>query len=119
MGIKGKDFVMLCGDTTAVQQIITIKHDEDKLKEIDEHKIMALAGDPGDRVQFSEFIMANVRLYALRNGQQLSTDAVANYTRGELATALRKVRIQGSALQEPQPSADTYTIGTTCRKPTK
>jgi 20S proteasome subunit beta 4 len=91
MGIKGKDFVMLCGDTTAVQQIITIKHDEDKLRQIDSHKIMALAGDPGDRVQFSEYIMANVRLYALRNGQQLTTDAVANYTRGELATALRKV----------------------------
>ena len=91
MGIKGKDFVMICGDTTAVQQIITIKHDEDKLREIDSHKIMALAGEPGDRVQFSEYIMANVRLYALRNGQQLTTDAVANYTRGELATALRKV----------------------------
>ena len=91
MGIKGKDFVMICGDTTAVQQIITIKHDEDKLREVDSHKIMALAGEPGDRVQFSEYIMANVRLYSLRNGQQLTTDAVANYTRGELATALRKV----------------------------
>ena len=97
MGIKGKDFVMLCGDTTAVQQIITIKHDEDKLKEVDRHKMMALAGDPGDRVQFSEFIMANVRLYSLRNGQQLSTDAVANYTRGELATALRKVGAESCA----------------------
>ena len=99
MGIKGKDFVMLCGDTTAVQQIITIKHDEDKLRQIDSHKIMALAGDPGDRVQFSEYIMANVRLYALRNGQQLTTDAVANYTRGELATALRKVTCVRSNLQ--------------------
>lgn len=91
MGVKGKDFVMICGDTTAVQQIITIKHDEDKLRQVDSHKIMALAGEPGDRVQFSEYIMANVRLYSLRNGQQLTTDAVANYTRGELATALRKV----------------------------
>lgn len=91
MGIKGKDFIMLCGDTTAVQQIITIKHDEDKLRPVDSHKIMALAGEPGDRVQFSEFIIANARLYALRNGQRLSTSAVANYTRSELATALRKV----------------------------
>ncbi|KAL3157444.1 hypothetical protein ABBQ32_011915 [Trebouxia sp. C0010 RCD-2024] len=98
MGIKGKDFVMICGDTTAVQQIITIKHDEDKLREVDSHKIMALAGEPGDRVQFSEYIMANVRLYALRNGQQLTTDAVANYTRGELATALRKKPYQVNIL---------------------
>lgn len=45
----------------------------------------------GDRVNFVEYISANVRLYALRNGAQLSTKAVANFTRSELATALRKV----------------------------
>ncbi len=28
MGIRGKDFIMIVSDTTAVQQIITIKHDE-------------------------------------------------------------------------------------------
>lgn len=28
MGVRGKDFVMVVSDTTAVQQIITIKHDE-------------------------------------------------------------------------------------------
>ena len=38
----------------------------------------------------SEFIIANVKLYALRNGTQLSTKSVAHYTRSELATALRK-----------------------------
>ena len=48
------------------------------------------AGEPGDRVHFSEFILANVRLYALRNDKKLSTRAVANFTRNELATALRK-----------------------------
>ena len=126
MGIKGKDFVVVVGDTSATQQIITIKHDEDKLVPIDSHKLMCLsgtsqfistmllgkadssrkpghmlllngvslampAGEPGDRVQFSEFIMANVRLYALRHDKALSTHAVAHFTRSELATALRKV----------------------------
>ena len=43
-------------------------------------------------MQFSEYIIANVRLYALRNDFPLSTPAVANFTRGELATALRKVQ---------------------------
>ena len=43
-------------------------------------------------MQFSEFIIANVRLYALRDDFPLSTPAVANFTRNELATALRKVR---------------------------
>ncbi len=54
-----------------------------------------LAGEPGDRVQFSEFIMANSRLYALRHERALTTKAVANFTRSELATALRKVGLLG------------------------
>ena len=90
-GIKGDGFVLLCSDTAATQQIITIKHDEDKLVEVDEGRIlMGVSGEPGDRVQFSEYISANVRLSALRNETRLSTAAVAHYARGELATALRK-----------------------------
>ena len=39
---------------------------------------------------FSGYIAANLRLYSLRNGgMKLSTHAAANYTRGELAKALR------------------------------
>ncbi|KAG7669992.1 hypothetical protein Ndes2526B_g06367 [Nannochloris sp. 'desiccata'] len=89
-GIRGKDFVMVCSDTTAVQSIVTMKLDEDKLVPIDSHKLFALSGEAGDRVNFSEYIIANARLYALRNDVSLSTKAVANMTRQELATALRK-----------------------------
>jgi len=89
-GIKGDGFVLLCSDTAATQQIITIKHDEDKLIEVDDRILMGISGEPGDRVQFSEYVSANVRLSALRNETRLSTSAVAHYARGELATALRK-----------------------------
>ena len=82
--------MLVCSDTTAVQSIVTMKQDEDKVVPIDSHKVFALSGEAGDRVNFSEFVIANVRLYALRNGVNLSTKAVANFTRGELATALRK-----------------------------
>jgi hypothetical protein len=92
VGIGGKGFSMLCGDTAAVQQIITIKNDEQKLVPIDSHKLFALAGEAGDRVQFTELIIANVKLYSLRNGQHLSTHAVANFTREQIAKAARKVR---------------------------
>lgn len=92
VGIRGKDFVMVCTDTSAVHSIITIKQDEDKIVPIDSHKVFCLSGEAGDRVQFSDFIIANVKLYALRNSTSLSTKSVAHYTRGELATALRKVR---------------------------
>lgn len=81
---------MLCSDTSATQSIVTIKVDEDKLVPIDDHKMFALSGEAGDRVNFSDYIIANVKLYALRNGISLSTKAVANFTRNELATALRK-----------------------------
>ena len=50
MGIKGKDFVIVAGDTSATQQIITIKHDEDKLVPIDSHKLMCLSGAPSGTV---------------------------------------------------------------------
>lgn len=90
MGIKGKDFVLVCTDTSAVHSIITIKQDEDKIIPVDSHKVFCIAGEAGDRVQFSDYIIANVKLYGLRNSTGLSTRSVANYTRGELATALRK-----------------------------
>jgi len=90
MGLKGKDFVVVCSDTVAAQSIIRMKADEDKIVKIDEHKVFALSGEPGDRVQFTELMIANIRLYALSNEQTLSTHAVANFTRQQLATALRK-----------------------------
>ena len=50
------------------------------------------------RVQFTEYIQKNVALYQFRNGIPLTTSAAANFTRGELATALRKVSILISLL---------------------
>eukprot|EP01025_Chloroclados_australasicus_P014474 TRINITY_DN16793_c0_g1_i6.p1 TRINITY_DN16793_c0_g1~~TRINITY_DN16793_c0_g1_i6.p1 ORF type:complete len:194 (-),score=28.17 TRINITY_DN16793_c0_g1_i6:208-789(-) len=90
VGIRGKDFSMLCCDTRAVQQIITIKNDEEKLVPVDTHKLFAISGEAGDRVHFAEYVIANTKLYALRHGQQLSTHAVAHFTRQQLAQALRK-----------------------------
>ena len=45
------------------------------------------------RAQFTEYIQKNVALYQFRNGIPLTTAAAANFTRGELATALRKVML--------------------------
>lgn len=35
--------------------------DEDKLVPVDSHKLFAISGEAGDRVNFSEYIIANVR----------------------------------------------------------
>eukprot|EP00210_Caulerpa_lentillifera_P004037 g3852.t1 len=98
MGLRGRDFTLVCCDTSAVTQIITIKDDEDKILPIDSHKVMALAGEAGDRMNFAQFIIANIRLYELRNATPLSTKAVANFTRMELATSLREAPYMANLL---------------------
>ncbi len=49
MGIKGKDFVMVCTSSTAVQQIITMKHDEDKILPLDTHSLLVRLKDRSAR----------------------------------------------------------------------
>lgn len=44
----------------------------------------------GDSIHFGEFIKANLHLYKYRNGRSLDTHAIGNFTRSELATALRR-----------------------------
>ncbi|PVD23493.1 hypothetical protein C0Q70_16765 [Pomacea canaliculata] len=51
--------------------------------------LMAVAGEPGDTVQFAEYIAKNIQLYKMRNGYELSPYAAANFTRRNLADALR------------------------------
>jgi 20S proteasome subunit beta 4 len=89
-GFSGKDFVLVAADTATARSIVLLKNDEDKIVKIDSHKVFATSGDAGDRVQFCEFIKKNLDLYYYRNDLTLSTRAVANFTRKELAEALRQ-----------------------------
>lgn len=89
IGICGKDFVLIGSDMTQIRSIVVLKSDEEKIVELDSHKIMSLSGPNGDRVAFSEYIKKNIALYMLRNEMSLSTHAAANFTRKELANALR------------------------------
>ena len=41
------------------------------------------------KVQFAEYIQANIQLYSMRNDTDLGPSAVANFVRGELAKSLR------------------------------
>ncbi|KAG8499762.1 hypothetical protein CXB51_006540 [Gossypium anomalum] len=89
-GLVGNDFAIVAADTSAVHSILVHKSNEDKIMILDSHKLIAASGESGDRVQFTEYIQKNVALYQFRNGIPLTTAAAANFTRGELATALRK-----------------------------
>ncbi len=61
-----------------------------QIRAIDSHKLIAAAGPPADCVQFVEYIQRNVALNEFRTNLKSSTNAVASYTRSQLATALRK-----------------------------
>ncbi|KAL4200230.1 hypothetical protein AMTRI_Chr03g55320 [Amborella trichopoda] len=89
-GLVGDGFTLIAADTSAVHSILVHKQNEDKIMILDSHKLMGASGESGDRVQFTEYIQKNVHLYQFRNGIPLTTPSTANFTRGELATALRK-----------------------------
>jgi 20S proteasome subunit beta 4 len=85
-----------------------LKATDDKTRALNTHTLMTYSGEAGDTgtkpmevswtvltavtVQFAEFIQANVQLYSMRNGMELSPAATANFVRGELANALRSRR---------------------------
>lgn len=89
IGICGEDFVLIGSDMAQIRSIVVLKEDENKIVNLDSHKIMSLSGPNGDRVAFSEYIKKNLALYSLRHGSNLSTHAAANFTRKQLAEALR------------------------------
>tara|TARA_B100000482_G_scaffold138000_1_gene101211 strand:- start:10 stop:636 length:627 start_codon:yes stop_codon:yes gene_type:complete len=88
-GFVGDKFAVVVSDTMAVQQIIINKDDEDKTLQLDSHKLLAMSGPKGDCVYFGEYILANLKLYELRNGTKLSTHAATSYVRNTLAESLR------------------------------
>ncbi|XP_043470388.1 proteasome subunit beta type-2-like [Leptopilina heterotoma] len=89
IGIQFKDFVLVAADMTNTMSILVLKSDEKKIYKISEKVIMAVSGEAGDSVQFSEYISKNMQLYKMRNGYELSPKAVASYTRRNLADYLR------------------------------
>jgi len=89
IGVVGKDYVLLLADSNAARSIVVFKNDEDKILALDKFKILATAGPVGDRVNFSEYIQKNIALYELRNELSLTVHAAAEFTRTQLADALR------------------------------
>ena len=45
--ITGKGYLIMAADTTAVRSIVKMKVDEDKIKALSPHLLMAYSGEPG------------------------------------------------------------------------
>lgn len=89
IGITGHDFVLLAADRVSARSIVVMKGTEDKFRQLSSHVLMAYCGEPGDTVQFAEYIQRNVKLYEMKNGQELGPAAAAHFTRRALADSLR------------------------------
>lgn len=90
IALEGDGFVMIAADVANARSVVVMKDDQDKIQVLDEHKLMAAAGVPGDVAKFTEHVTKDLRLSQLRSGIPMSMAAIANYTRGQLAMFLRK-----------------------------
>ena len=44
-GIAGKEWAIIVSDTAVNRSIFTLKHDEDKITELNDHMILGLSGE--------------------------------------------------------------------------
>jgi len=87
--ITGKGYVIIAADQNASRSIIKMKGDEDKVKILGSHLAMAYSGEPGDTVQFAEYVERNLRLQQMRNNHPLRPQAAASWVRRSIADSLR------------------------------
>lgn len=89
LALTGKDFALIAADTNSARSIVVMKRGEDKTRDLNRHTVMAFSGEPGDAVNFAEYIQRNISLYEIRNGIALSPDGLAHFIRREMADSLR------------------------------
>ena len=97
-GICGKDFVIVACDTAVNRSIFTLKHDDDKIMQLNKYKVMACSGEQTDRSSFSNLIMRNLQLLEYRTGHEPDVESTAQFIRSEMAVALRKAPYQTNVL---------------------
>jgi len=88
----GKGYVLVAADMNAARSIVKMKADEDKTKVLSPHLLMAYSGEPGDTVQFAEYVERNIRLQHMRNVHELRPQSSAAWVRGALAKSIRSRR---------------------------
>ena len=88
-GICGKDWVIVCADTSVNRSVFTLKHDDDKIMQLNQYKVLACTGEQTDRYQYSNLMMRNLQLMEYRTGFEPSVEATAQFLRSEMASSLR------------------------------
>jgi 20S proteasome subunit beta 4 len=90
IAFRCNDFVIMAASGLNAFYYIKVTDHEDKITVLDSHKMVACSGENGPRVNFTEYIKANIKLNSMRqHGRQSSTPATAAFMRQALARALR------------------------------
>lgn len=90
VAIKFNDFCLVAASGMAAQYYIKLTDNEEKVVELDSHKLLVAIGEDGPRKRFGELIRANLALNKVRShGQQADATTAANFIRNTLARAIR------------------------------
>ncbi len=81
--------MVMATDMRSIRSIVVMKSKEEKFRQLNSRSLLAYSGEPGDTVNFAEFIQRNIQLYGVRNEKDLGVDAAAHWTRRSLADSLR------------------------------
>merc|ERR1719276_758670 len=91
IGVKFDGGVVVASDQVNARSILLYQTNLDKVVPLTSHSVMGVSGPNADMVNFTEFISKNFKLYEhMNDSTPLSLHAQANFTRNELAKALRK-----------------------------
>lgn len=96
--VQGNDYVLLATDKAVMTSIIKLQDSDDKTVRLSDTQIIASCGDNHDRKTFSKLVKCNLEYYYYLNGNRLSTNEVASYTRSLLAEGIRKSPYQCNVL---------------------
>jgi 20S proteasome subunit beta 4 len=88
-GITGPGFCILAADSTVTRSIVIMKPGEDKFKALTTTSAMAYSGEPGDSINYAEYVQRNLKLEAIRSGLEPNVNNCAAFSRRALADALR------------------------------
>ncbi|KAJ4454430.1 putative Proteasome subunit beta type-2-B [Paratrimastix pyriformis] len=90
IGLRGRDFVLLAGDTKIAHSVMLLKSDVDRIVEIENHIGLAYVGEPGDDQQCVQYLAKNIVLHSMRTGTPMTGNAAAHFVRRTLADGLRE-----------------------------
>jgi len=63
--LTGKDYVIIAADTTAARSIVKMKNDDDRIKTLSPHLLMAYSGDAGGLFYLYLVFLFTLTLFSL------------------------------------------------------